>query len=377
MFSLSRSLLFLLLTVYPGLLLHAQESNQQLTFVRGEDIILFDADSGTETVLLADVNPAHRGSSWSPDGSRLAFMVGDSDYHRELTVLDTSSAEIYQPAMASDEMQGASIGAYSWSPDGQWIAYNLYYYDPEHEQEVNEFYVIAVSGESHPQLIGSNRMDFRWMPDSHHLLYGGTGGYYRYDIATGLKEPLPSLDLDYQSWSPDGSQVLDLEPGLYIGENDMLWLYDVETGEKSHIAEDYRLLSAKFSPDGQWIDYISDTRYWGEKMSLVHRPTGEEKWLDVPRISFQQWSPDSSMIAYTLSKEDHARPYSPGGALYIFDIETGEKRLIADEAFDFIGWSPDSRWLTYQTDDDLNLVDLSRDRIMHIMDIDFVIGWRP
>lgn len=377
MFSLSRSILFLLLTIYTGSLLHAQESNQQLTFMRGGDIILFDVDSGTETLLLADVDPAPRGSSWSPVGSMLAFMVGDDDYQRELTLLDTSSGEIFQPAIASDEMQGASIGAYSWSPDGQWIAYNLYYYDLKREQEVNAFYVIAVSRESQPQLIGSNRMDFRWMPDGHRILYGGTGGYYRYDIATEVKEPLPIPHAEYQIWSPDGSQVLYLAEGLYVGENDFLWLYDIETGEKSYVAEGYSLLSANFSPDGQWIDYISDTRYWGEQMGLIHRPTGQEKWLDVPGISLRIWAPDSSMTAYTLSKLDHARLYPPGGALYSFNIETGENRLIADEAFNFIGWSPDSRWLAYQTDDDLNLIDLSHDRMKHIMDISFVIGWRP
>jgi Tol biopolymer transport system component len=377
MFSLSRSILFLLLTIYPGSLLHAQESNQQLTFVRGEDIILFDVDSGTETLLLEDVDTAPRGNSWSPDGSKLAFMVGQYEHQGKLYILDTSSGEIFQPAMASDEMLGASIGAYSWSPDGQWIAYNLYYYDPEREQEVNEFYIIAVSRESQPRLIGDDFMDFQWMPDSHRILYGGTDGYYRYDIATGVEEPLLIPHVEYQIWSPDGSQVLDIDNGLFVGENDFLWLYDVETGEKSYVAQGYSLLSTNFSPDGQWITYISDTRYWGEQMTLFHKPTGQEKWLDVPRISFRIWAPNSSMIAYTLSNLDDARLYPPGGTLYILDVETGENRRIADEAFPFIGWSPDSRWLTYQTDDYLHLFDLSRHYMKLIMDIDFVIGWRP
>jgi Tol biopolymer transport system component len=159
--------------------------------------------------------------------------------------------------------------------------------------------------------------------------------------------------------------------------NDFLWLYDVETGEKSYVAQGYSLLSTNFSPDGQWITYISDTRYWGEQMTLFHKPTGQEKWLDVPRISFRIWAPNSSMIAYTLSNLDDARLYPPGGTLYILDVETGENRRIAYEAFPFIGWSPDSRWLTYQTDDYLHLFDLSRHYMKLIMDIDFVIGWRP
>jgi Tol biopolymer transport system component len=377
MFSHSRSILLLLLTIGTGSLLHAQDSSQQLTFVRGEDIILFDADSGTETLLLADVHPARNGNSWSPNGSRLALIFGGYNDHRELTVLDALSGEIYQPAMASDQMLGASVNNYSWSPDGQWIAYNLYYYDPERELEVYEFYIIAVSRESQPQLIGNTFVDFHWMPDSHRILYGGSDGYYRYDIPTGMKEPLPIPHAEYQTWSPDGGQVLDLENGLYIGENDVLWLYDVETGEKSYVAEGYSLLSKRFSPDGQWITYTSDSRYWGEQMSLIHRSTGEEKWLDVPGINFYVWAPDSSMIAYTLLNVNDDWVYPPGGALYIFNIETEENRLIADEAFYFIGWSPDSRWFAYQTDDDLNLVDLSQDRMMQIKDISFVIGWHP
>lgn len=376
MFSLRRSILVLLLAICTGSLVHAQESSPQLAFVRDDDIILFDADSNTETILLEDVNPAPNGNSWSPDGSRLAFI---EDYFGELYVLDTSSGVLYQPAIASDEMRGASVHTFSWSPDGQWIAYNLHYFDPKREQEVFAFYIIAISGSSQPQLIGNSFMNSHWMPDSQHLLYGGSDGYFRYDVATGVKEPLPIPHAEYQIWSPDGSQVLYIAPGLYIGEHDLLSLYDVETGEKRYIAESYRLLSARFSPDGQWIEYLSDTRYWGEQMSLIHSQTGtgEEKWLDVPKISFHQWSPDSRMIAYTLSKEDHARLYSPGGALYIFDVKTAKNRLIADEAFPFIGWSPDSRWLTYQTDDDLHLVDLSHDRLLHKTDISLVIGWRP
>lgn len=378
MFSHSRLILFLLLTLYPGSLLHAQDSTQQLAFVRGEDIILFDAASGTETLLLEDIDPAPVGNAWSPDGSKLAFIVDDGN--RELLyVLDTSSGEVYQPAIVSDEMRRVSIHYFDWSPDDQSIAYNLYYHDPKREQEVFEFYVIATSEGSQPRLIGNSFMDFQWMPDSRHILYGvygGTGEYYRYDITTGVKEPLSLPRTEYhQTWSPDVSQVLEIDKGLHIGETDVLWLYDVETGEKSHVAEVHRLLSANFSPDGQWIAYVSDTRYWGEQMTLIHKPTGQEKWLDVPGISYQKWAPDSSMIAYTLN---YGSTYSPGGALYIFDIETEENRLIADEASPFIGWSPDSHWFVYQTEDDLNLIDDSHDSIVHnITNISFVIGWRP
>jgi Tol biopolymer transport system component len=362
-----------------GSLLHAQSSGQQLTFVRGKDIIQSDVDSGNESVLLADANLASEGHSWSPDGSKLAFAVGNY-YGRQLHILDTSSGETYELAITSDDMVDPAIDPYEWSPDGQWIVYNLYEYDTQYGNDINTSYVIAVSRESQPQFITGGSSNFKWMPDSRHILYGDTNGYYRYDIATTTwtrGDLLPIPHPLYQIWSPDGGQVLYIANGQYVGDNDFLWLYDVETGEKSYVAQGYRLLSTNFSPNGQWVDYISDTRYWGEQMLLVYKPTGEKKSLDVPGISFQIWSPDSRMIAYTVKKLDHQKFHSPGGTLHIFNIETGEDRLIAQKAFPYIGWSPDSHWLAYQRDDDLYIIDFSHDRVLHIKDIRSVIGWRP
>ena len=77
-----------------------------------------------------------------------------------------------------------------------------------------------------------------------------------------------------QDWSPDGKH-LAIDHG--IGKSD-LWIVPLDGGEPfSLVATEFDEGYARFSPDGEWLGYISNEsgRY---ELYLTRFPGGEGKW---------------------------------------------------------------------------------------------------
>ena len=101
--------------------------------------------------------------------------------------------------------------------------------------------------------------------------------------------------------------------------------------------------SAQWSPNGEWIAYISDltgeTELYLQPNDLSKRPIVITSKNDTYISSFK-WSPDSKQILYTDRKN----------RLQVIDITSRKTRLILTGEIGGAGspvWSPDSRWLAY------------------------------
>ncbi|MBK8271042.1 MAG: PD40 domain-containing protein [Planctomycetes bacterium] len=100
---------------------------------------------------------------------------------------------------------------------------------------------------------------------------------------------------------------------------------------------------AWWSPDGQWIVYLSDASGEYELYLVQSDGKKEAKRLTEDGVCFRYlagWSPDSKHIAMT----------DKTGALYLVTVESGKSTLVDKEPWsDQIRpvWSHDSRWLTY------------------------------
>ena len=73
--------------------------------------------------------------SWSPDGSRIAFVRG-----RDVWTMDPSGGDQMQLTTAEERSSTDKVGADSqptWSPDGEWIAF-------ERSFSPSEFFVYAI-----------------------------------------------------------------------------------------------------------------------------------------------------------------------------------------------------------------------------------------
>jgi Tol biopolymer transport system component len=249
----------------------------------------------------------------------------------------------------------------------------------ELEEEDYQFFMVEVTPEAQPRLIADIfPTSIQWTPDSRRIMYGGTGGYFRFDVTTGTNEPLNIPAYEYLSWSPDGAQFTVHTECPCIGKNAELNLYTVETGDAQSVAEGYQIMAQSFSPDGQWVGYEWDSRFWGERISVVNVDTGQD--IEVAAAEFGDlslwgWSPDSAMVAYTVPSR---RSGAYEEALHVVNIETAEDRMITDDQRYPIGWSSDSQWIAYLVDNDVVVIDdLVNDRALQIIDFDYVIGWRP
>ncbi|MCG6928887.1 MAG: PDZ domain-containing protein [Acidobacteria bacterium] len=106
--------------------------------------------------------------------------------------------------------------------------------------------------------------------------------------------------------------------------------------------------SPAWSPDGEWIAYLSDAS--GEYALHLAAPDGRDEVRELPLdgpgfYADLVWSPDSTMISFV----DNSR------TVWILDVATGKQtRVDGDVVYgplrslqDARAWSPDSRWLAY------------------------------
>jgi tricorn protease len=182
------------------------------------------------------------------------------------------------------------------------------------------------------------------------------GGYiYRYHVSDNTTRKVPIEIANDQIYSrneiKDASKDIrgiDLSPNgeriLFSARGDVFSVpakdgFTVNLTNTSGVHE----RNASWSPDGQWIAFISDQS--GEFEIYIMKHDGSEPPVQVTRQSNTyifgfEWSPDSKKILYNDKKQQ----------LVMVDIESKESTMVdqSDEAPWFAyNWSPDSQWITY------------------------------
>ena len=167
--------------------------------------------------------------------------------------------------------------------------------------------------------------------------------------------------------------------GFYVGDDTELRLYDVETGTRQILAQGtMQIESQAFSPDGQWVGYFWNGGRLGDHISVINMATQEETGVaatDEPLgelDAWWEWSPDSSMIAYTVP----ANKTEPT-TLHVVAIETGQDRAITGQLGSAFWWSPDSRWILYRGPDGLAVTNLDDGTVREVTGYEGFVGWRP
>ena len=137
-------------------------------------------------------------TSWSPDGSVLAFREFQSDTGNDIWVLEEGVPRAF---IATEANELNSM----FSPDGQWIAYQS---DKSGQQEV---YITPYPGPGAEHLVSTDGGGQpRWSPGGHELFYqAGVGQVMSVSVQTS-----PSVDLGAPQLL---FEIPNMSPGLTFG----------------------------------------------------------------------------------------------------------------------------------------------------------------
>lgn len=160
---------------------------------------------------------------------------------------------------------GAAERAPSWSPDGRWIAY---FSDGDGEYEL---YITQSDGKGETrQLTDGNKTYFyssQWSPDSKTIaVTDKAGNLMLVDVETGETTPIDKdpwgspIGID---WSSD-SRWITWSRAEDDTQNDSIWLYDTESGEKHQLTSGFfNDSSPAFSRKGDYLFYASNRDFTG------------------------------------------------------------------------------------------------------------------
>ena len=317
--------------------------------------------------------------AWSPDGGRLAWVVG-GDFGQRWRIglgvfdLEARTARLLHPF--EPRGVGGWPGAAVWSPDGQWLAYAIWPAADPNEEGICVFR--ADGEEEHCLGPGGGPV---WSPDGRRLAFRRDSALWlaeaeTWDLLRVADDAWPVAWLRTDTSTPTGPEG---QLALLIG-GPPLSLVNLAGGPPQTLgAENMATDSALFfqwSPDGEKIVYGADADLWlldaksGESQNL----TDNDRWDLMPA-----WSPDGDWIAFT------SRPLLPGesktgamqgawgGALAVIGANGIGFRILDDEGNVTTppSWTPTGRRLAYAADGEVRLYDLDTSQRTVLSPLDF------
>ncbi len=250
------------------------------------------AADGSDVKRLTHSDASDRFPSWSPDGSKIAFVSDLSDDH-EIYVIAADGSDL-RPLTFSHGWDGPA----TWSRDGSHIAFQS---DRDGRHAI---YVMTSDGDNTRRITDDR-------------------GAYRLPV-----------------WSPDGGTILcwsdrDGRPGLYLMRpdgTDLRWIGLATRGRASWAPDGARLALSGADDDPRELSvYTIDG-------ATYHRVTRDGAPEPNPA-----WSPEGRRIAYEQVVDSNRDIYTiaPDG--------TDRRRLTRDGSSAWPAWSPDGKRIAYSS----------------------------
>ncbi len=247
-----------------------------------------------------------RHTSWSPDGSRVAFIAsGDSIFTHSIADGTTSLLAVPEVTWA--------LHSLAWSPDGKWIAYvnGNPTWVTSFNVAATSIWIVGAEGGEPVRVTGDEFMDVSptWLENDHLLFVSNRDGQREVFVVevgpTGPRGELQkvpgAIDPHSISYSIAGRKLAFSK--ATISQN--IWSYPIAPGpftvaDGRPVTSDNALIEEHdISPDGRWIAYDQNIR---GNMDIFRRPVDGGSPMpitDSPVDEFApQWSPDGSEIAF-------------------------------------------------------------------------------
>jgi Tol biopolymer transport system component len=266
--------------IAPGVFPDWSPDGQRLLFTDGGRLWSFRAD-GTDSVLLFESASYVRDYSWSPNGDRVLF---ESQSH--IYVINADGGELREVAYPAENPV--------WSPDGKAILF------------------ISPGGLVKAEIEGGNEMEIappgrfedpQWSPDGLMIAYRRwdedpegmrrpvlylveAGGSERFRTFFSIKEAIQEY-----CWSPRSNELV-LLAGRKPPRPNTLYLLGVEK-KRVELIIDFPATHLQWSPDGEWISFLSEGEAGWDIYIIKRDGTGLKKLTDTPETEFQErWCPN-------------------------------------------------------------------------------------
>jgi Tol biopolymer transport system component len=286
--------------------------------------------------LLSPEGVNHIQSSFSPDGSRVAWwMPGEDGWDVMIAKADLSGARV----AAGHNIQTWGL---AWSPDSREVATGL--------SAVNVADIGIIPADSGPVRLLTSTPAFEvatsWSPRGSRLTYTvtGEGGALRgaiLDPANGASSPLPEAATPVARWSPDGARLV-LEA---LNGDAGIWVADSAGGNAKQLTTERQEADARWSPDGTESAYVSRRTGTGD-IWVIPSAGGTPRQLthDIREDNSPRWSPDGKWIAF-LSQRGRQ------GDIWVVPAAGGTELRVTDDAAEEGGiqWVGKSNTLAYHT----------------------------
>ena len=363
-------------------------AGDRIGFLRKVDGLLKAWEVRTDGTGLRPLVPEFAGeqydAQWSPDGQRLYFVSHGDIYlqrgrgwlgwmHRPVPArLTAVSTRFFLPtedpadplviysqgvvpqaeAMKLDRktnawepfLAGMAAERWSFSPDGQWIAYLNW---PRRELR-------KCRRDGSGAVLLEDRLfcaSPRWSPDGSRIAFSGlvrprgrfdvdtTKPFHLYTISSngGKPEPVPGVTgLAYDpTWSPEGSRLVYAPLcGEVPKEQQHASIVNLDTGVVQAVPGSDGLSTVRWSPDGKWLVALGCDKTWPYVYSFATR-----KWavLQPREEGFPEWSRDSRSVYFAESVSE--------ARLVRIEVATGKVQEVRKlTEFPTTGLTTDASW---------------------------------
>lgn len=309
--------------------------------------------------------PSGAAASFSPDGSKIAYMPGIQWQEAWKRYRGGQTSPIWIGNLADSKVTEIPRKN-SNDKEPMWVGNKIYFLSDR--AGTFTLYSYDTGSKAVKQLIKNDGFDIKSAStDGDSIVYEQLGSIKMLDVNTGQSHDVPiDVAADFPEVRTEFKNVAATVSGASLSPSGVRAVFEsrgdiftVPAGkgdirnltQSSDSCERY----PAWSPDGKSICYLSDA---GGEYKLVVRPVsgeGSPKSYELgnfPAYYYNpNWSPDSKKIAYT---DNHH-------VIWYLDLDSGKNTRVDEQPYENPTtavnpiWSPDSKWITYHRDLDNHL----------------------